>query len=148
MTKSLVVAVALLAGAGLAFQVGFNNTLRAWVGHPIHASLISFASGTLGLLLLACFVRTDLPPISQATKGPWWMWLGGMTGVVYIVSAAALSQRVGSVGWLSLIIAGQIVASLLLDHFGLIGFSSHPINAFRVMGVLFLLVGVFLVLKF
>jgi transporter family-2 protein len=75
------------------------------------------------------------------------MWLGGLTGVIYVVSSAALAARLGSAGWLSLVIAGQIVASLLLDHFGLVGFDARPVNALRVAGAFLLLAGVYLVLK-
>lgn len=148
MNKPLVALIALLGGAVLALQVGFNTTLKVRAGHPIHAAFISFATGTIGLALLAWCFRGALAPSSEFAKGPWWMWLGGAAGVMYVVSSSALAYRLGSAGWLSLVIAGQIVTSLVLDHFGLVGFAAHPVNAWRIVGALLLLAGVALVLRF
>jgi transporter family-2 protein len=148
MTKTLVILIALLAGAGLALQVGLNTVLKNRVGHPIHAAFISFGTGTLALAVMAWFVRSDLAPPSHMARGPWWMWLGGLVGTVYVASSAALAYRIGSAGWLGLIITGQILASLFLDHFGLVGFDAHPVNGYRLAGAALLLLGVFLVLRF
>lgn len=145
MNRSLILLIAFLAGCGLAFQVGFNNALRGRIGHPIHAAFISFATGTCALAFMAWSARESF---QNPNPGPWWMWLGGLTGVVYVLSSAALSQRLGSTGWLGLVIAGQVLASLILDHYGLIGFSAHPIHPLRLAGAGLLLAGVYLVLRF
>ncbi len=145
MNRSLIILIAFVAGCGMALQVGFNNTLKARAGHPIFAALVSFGTGTLVLVVLAWTARGSL---TAPVKGPWWMWMGGMTGVFYVISSAALSQRLGSAGWLSVIIAGQIFASLILDHYGLVGFSTHPAHPLRLAGAALLLLGVYLVLRF
>lgn len=147
MTRAAVILIALLAGAGMALQVGFNSTLKERVGHPFHAALISFASGTVLLGVLSWSARGHWAPVSRAAAGPWWMWLGGCTGVVYVASSAALANRVGGAAWLGMIIAGQLIASLVLDHYGLLGFSAHPINPLRIAGAGLLLLGAYLLLK-
>ncbi len=141
------IAVALAAGAALASQVGMNNALRARLGHPVIAALVSFGVGTLALALYLAALRPGLPDRGAFLGGPRWMWLGGLVGAAYVASAAAFAQRLGAGAWLALVIAGQILASVALDHFGLLGFTPHPASIWRVVGVVLLLAGVVLVLR-
>ena len=139
-------AVALASGVALAVQVGMNNTLRARMGHPILAALISFAIGTAALGLIVLAMRPRLPDRSAFSTGPSWMWGGGLVGAIYVASAAAFAARLGAAAWLGLIVAGQIVASLILDHFGLVGFPRRPLTPTKLAGALVLLLGVAMVL--
>jgi bacterial/archaeal transporter family-2 protein len=139
--------VALLSGAALACQVGFNSELRARLGHPLLAALASFAVGTALLALYALAARPALPEAGRLARAPWWAWLGGVVGAGYVAAAAAFGARLGASAWFALVVTGQVLASLALDHFGLIGFPPHPLGAARVVGVLLLLAGVALVLR-
>jgi transporter family-2 protein len=140
--------LAFLAGAGLALQVGFNNALRARLGHPLTAALVSFGSGTIALAVFVLIMRAPLGLPPRDEFGPWWIWLGGLVGALYVASAAAYASRLGAAAWMALVIAGQLLASLVLDHVGLVGFAPHPINALRLLGAALLLAGVVLVLSF
>src|SRR5262245_34069139 len=122
------VAAALVSGAGLALQVGLNNELRSRLGHPIAAAVASFAIGLVALLLAAAPLRPSLPPAAELRRGPWWMWFGGIVGAVYVGCSAAFARRLGAAGWLGLIIAGQLLTSLVLDHYGLISFPRQPVS--------------------
>src|SRR5262249_33612877 len=140
---------ALICGGLLAIQVGANATLRARLGHPIVAALVSFLIGTLGLLAyLAVRPPASWPTREGLRQGPWWVWTGGLLGAVYVASAAALAPKIGAAGWLGLIVAGQVLASIVLDHYGLVGFAVHPINTWRLIGATLLVIGVGLVLRF
>ncbi len=139
--------IALASGAALAVQVGMNNALRARVGHPMLAALVSFAVGTTVLAVYALIARPSLPDRSALVEGPSWMWLGGVVGAVYVACAAAFAARLGAAAWLALIVTGQILASLVMDHFGLVGFPRRPISPTRLIGALLLLIGVAMVLK-
>lgn len=139
--------IALLCGAGLALQVGFNSALKERLGHPIPAALGSFGTGLLGLLIYALVIRPPWPDAAALSGGPGWIWLGGLVGACYIVAAASLATRLGAAGWLALIVAGQLLTSVLLDHFGLVGFPRHPVTPWRVAGATLLLIGVTIVLK-
>jgi transporter family-2 protein len=140
------VMVALASGAALAVQVGMNNTLRGRVGHPMLAAWISFVIGTTVLTLYLLFARPGWPDRSRFGNAPWWMFGGGLVGAVYVAASATFASRLGAAAWLGLIVSGQILASLALDHFGLVGFSRRPITLMRIAGVLLLLAGVALVL--
>ena len=70
-----------------------------------------------------------------------------MVGACYIMAAVAYSSKLGAAGWLGLVVAGQVVTSVVLDHFGLVGFAVHPLNFWRGVGVALLLAGAAIVLR-
>ncbi len=143
----LYAATALLSGAALAVQVGLNNGLRGRMGHPVPAAFTSFATGTMALLAFGLAVRPPWPRASSLARGPWWIWLGGAVGAAYIMAAVAFSGRLGAAGWVGAVVAGQILTSVMLDHFGLVGFDVHPVGTWRAVGVVLLLAGAAIVLR-
>ena len=140
-------AVALLAGAALAVQVGVNNGLKTRLEQPIAASITSFATGTLALVLYWFASRSSWPSGDHWKGGPWWIWLGGSFGAVYIILTVTFSPRLGAGGWVGVVVTGQIVTSVILDHFGLLGFQEHSISWIRLGGVAMLLAGAAVVLR-
>jgi bacterial/archaeal transporter family-2 protein len=140
--------VCLLAGALMPLQAGVNAQLARWVGHPVTASLISFAVGTLALFAYTTATRPQLPTLSALASAPWWVWVGGLFGSVFVTAAAAFAPRLGAATFISITIAGQVLVSILLDHFGVVGFAARPVTAPRLLGALLLVAGVLLVRKF
>lgn len=147
MMKFLLPMIALGSGAALAVQVGMNNMLRARIGHPILAALASFGIGLAALCGIVLVSRPAWPDRSQLLGSPWWAWGGGLVGAVYVASAAAFASRLGAASWLGLIVTGQIVASLVMDHYGLVGFPYRPITLWKVAGAVLMLAGVTMVLS-
>lgn len=141
------VVVALVSGVALACQVGFNTGLRSRMGSPIVAALVSFLIGTGCLIVLMFIQRPAWPDRASLVRAPWWIWMGGVVGAVYVASAAAFASKLSAAGWLSLIVTGQIVASLVLDHYGFIGYPRVPITPWRVFGAVLLLAGVVIVVR-
>jgi bacterial/archaeal transporter family-2 protein len=139
--------LALLSGAALAVQVGLNNGLKERMDQPVQAALISFATGTLALFAFTLALRPGWPRASSLAGSPWWIWLGGVVGASYIMLTITFSGRLGAAGWLGVVVTGQILTSVLLDHYGLVGFASHPATPWRWMGVGLLLAGAAIVLK-
>jgi bacterial/archaeal transporter family-2 protein len=139
--------LALLSGAALALQVGLNNGLRERMAHPVPAALTSFATGTLALFAFALVLRPGWPKGSNLAIGPWWIWLGGVVGASYMIVTVTFSNRLGAAGWLGVVVTGQVLTSVLLDHFGLVGFAVHPVSPWRVVGVGLLLAGAAIVLR-
>ncbi len=139
--------LALLSGAALAVQVGLNNGLRGRMGHPIPAAFTSFATGTLALLVFGLALRPAWPRASSLAGSPWWIWLGGVVGASYIMVTVTYSNRLGAAGWLGVVVTGQILTSVLLDHFGLVGFEVHRVTPWRLVGVGLLLTGAVVVLR-
>ena len=140
--------VCLLAGALMPLQAGINAQLARWVGHPVSASLVSFAVGTLALFAYALATRPQVPTLASVAAAPWWAWVGGLCGAVFVTAAAAFAPRLGAATFISITIAGQVLVSILLDHFGVVGFAARPVTAARLLGALLLVAGVLLVRKF
>lgn len=143
MTGALVV-VALLAGAVLPMQAAINAQLRYAVGSPVLAALISFTVGTVSLLTYALVARTPLPDGRLVAQAPWWAWSGGLLGAAYVFAAVVVTPRLGVAALLGLALAGQSIAALIMDHYGLLGLAVRPLSGARVAGVICLVVGVVL----
>ena len=135
--------VAVLIGAILPLQGLVNARLGAHIGGPVSAAFVSFVVGTamLGLYLLA--TRTPVA-LQGSLKLPAWIWAGGVFGAVYVACFTLLLPRVGAAGMICLAVLGQVTASLLLDHFGVLQ-AAKPVDGMRILGALLVLAGVLLV---
>ena len=128
-------------------QVGVNVQLRNSLGDPITSTLASFVVGSAGLLAYALVTRAPWPTASSFSQVPAWQWTGGLLGAVYVVSTILVGPRLGAATLLSLVVAGQMIAAILLDHHGLLGFAQHAVNLWRVLGALLLIAGTVLILR-
>ena len=137
--------LAVIAGAVVPFQSAINANLGRGLGHPLWATLASLLVSILVLLPVILALRLPLPSLGFITKAPLWMWTGGAFGVCYISLALVLLPKLGASGFIALAMAGQILASLLLDHFGLFGLVERQLTAPRLLGVLMLIGGVVLI---
>ncbi|WP_339529126.1 DMT family transporter [Pseudomonas mucidolens] len=137
--------LAVIAGAVVPFQSAINANLGRGLGHPLWATLASLMVSILVLLPVLLALRLPLPDLGFITKAPLWMWTGGAFGVCFISLALVLMPKLGASGFIALALAGQILASLLLDHFGLFGLVERQLTAPRVLGALMLLGGVLLI---
>lgn len=81
------------------------------------------------------------PNPGAALQGPIWWWLGGVAGVVYVTAALVLTPRMGAGGFIVAVIAGQMLASMLIDHFGLMGLPVKPVTLVRLVGMGLILAG-------
>jgi transporter family-2 protein len=144
-TTTLFILMALFAGFSVPTQAGINAQLVHWTRSPVLASTISFAVGTLTLIVYALATRISLPSLATAGHHPWWVWCGGALGAFFVTATIILVPKLGATTMVTSILAGQMVASLLLDHFGLLGYPVHPISMARVLGVLLVGVGVWLI---
>jgi transporter family-2 protein len=144
--------LAFLGGIFLSFQVAVNTQLRIWAGNSIQAMFISvfFSFCTAGLVLLFYTFTSNLPwpSLERFLRAPVWIWTGGILGALYVWLTIFLAQKLGATVLLGLIVAGQFIASLMIDHHGLLGFPHHPINLWRTLGVMLLITGVILIRRF
>ena len=140
-------AVTALVGAMLALQVGMAGTMRSYVGSPMAAALVNFAVGTMFLVVAVALGRGSLAVVAQAGAAPWWAWGAGILGGLYITASAALGSTLGGATFIALIVAGQMIAALALDHYGLLGFPVRPLDAWRVSGALLVIGGMFLLAR-
>ena len=137
---------ALVAGALIALQFGVNAALRGFLGGSVFfATLVSYAVGTLASLCCLLALRPTLPTWGRVAAVPWWAWTGGAIGVGYVTASVLLAPKLGATYLIILVVAGQLVTSVLLDHFGLIGYAVRPFNTWRALGCVLLVAAVFLI---
>ena len=147
MNMALLYLLTMLAGAGIGVQAGINSQLNvAWAKNPILTAFASFLVGTLGLLIYLMAARVPWPPL-PAKIVPW-HWTGGLLGAFFVLIAIYAAPRLGATTMIALILAGQIGMSLILDHFGLIGFAEKSLTWQRVLGAFLVGSGVFLIRRF
>lgn len=144
----LIGGVALATGVGmlLPLQALINARLGQESAGPLFASFASFLVGTLVLALALLATRTPLPEARTLTALPAWVWLGGAIGAAFVLCATVLVPKLGAAGLICLIVFGQLLGSLLFDHFGVLG-QVRPADAWRVIGALLVAVGAVLVLR-
>jgi transporter family-2 protein len=138
-------AFGLAAGAMLPIQFGVNAQLARWVDSPLRATLVSFAVGTLVLVVAALPLLRGWPGAAKLGAAPWWIWVGGALGAFYVLGSIVTAPRLGAVTLVAVILAGQAAASLVIDHFGWVGFPEHAVTPGRLLGVALLAAGVVLV---
>jgi len=139
---------AVTAGAMLPFQFGINSVLARYVEGAARASLVSFAVGMVALLVAVLVFFRGAPSGAKLASAPWWVWVGGVLGAFYVLGSVVTAPKLGAATLVALILAGQAVASLTVDHFGLVGFTENPITPGRLVGIGLVALGVVLVRVF
>ena len=133
-----------IAGGLVALQAPTNALLAKAGGSAILAALISFSVGTVALL--AVWAASGNRPGTAAFSGlPWYAWVGGLYGAVFVAVAAYAAPKIGVASLITIGIAGQIAMALWLDHVGAMGLPREPIGLGRLMGALLVIAGVVLV---
>lgn len=135
--------IAVFAGSIVPFQAASNAMLGRSLGHPLWATLVSLLVSICVLLPILFAARVPTP--ANALQGPWWIWLGGVAGVAYITAALLLTPKLGASGFIVCVIVGQVVASLIIDHFGLMGLAVKPATLGRIAGVALIVMGMLVV---
>jgi len=140
------VALLLSAFAGMlvAMQPPINSRLGREVG-TFAAATISFFVGTVALLVVALIAGGNHP--GKLGSVPWWGFLGGFIGAVFVASSLVTVRSLGAGGAVAATVAGQLTASVVLDRVGAFGLTEKPITAGRIVGVLLLAAGVLLIVR-
>ncbi len=148
MTNSIYYILAICAGLALTAQAGVNSQLRTSLGNPVMAALISFMIGTFALMIyVLLFQRESIEVLTNLQSISWYKWTGGLIGALFITSVIIIAPKIGAANTAALIVAGQILFALFLDHFGLLGFIQHTFNMMRLAGAALLIAGVFMILR-
>ena len=139
---------ALASGALITCQVGSNSQLKKSLGQPLPALLVNYVLGIAAVFLYAVARRVSVPPLEKALEAPWWGWLGGLFGAVYGLAAIVLASQLGAATLTALVVTGQLVCSVILDHFGWMSFDVHPASFGRVVGCALIILGLTFISKF
>jgi len=148
MNPTLLAMIAVVfGGAATALQAPTNARMMTAVGSPVNAAFVSFAVGTAALGILAVLLQAK-PDMAASRALPWYAWVGGLYGAIFVVAAAWGVPRLGVATTITLMVAGQLLLSVGLDHFGAMGVPKQTISWGRVAGVLMVLGGVLMVRRF
>lgn len=135
------------AGMSVALQQVLNASLRVQIESPWWAGFVSYFVGCVAMLIVALFVSgptLSLAPLSPAPSA-WVPWIGGLFGAFFIAVVILMMPKLGAAYVLCLIVVGQMVGSMLFDHFGLFGLQQQSISLARAGGAALLVGGVILI---
>jgi transporter family-2 protein len=138
--------LALTAGVMGALQIAILGALGGRVGE-LEASAYAFVLTAVAGVTILLLTRQSLSGLADAARQPWWMTVGGLTGVGIVLSLVIAGPRIGIVSATALLIAGQLATASLIDRFGWFGTERVPLHATRVTGIAFLAIGAFLTLR-
>jgi bacterial/archaeal transporter family-2 protein len=141
------IALAAVAGASIPFNAAFNARLGVAGASPIHASLISFGIGTLTIAAYA-FATRQTVSWSGFVAAPWYAWLGGVFGAFSLTAIILTFPKLGPGLGFGLVVAGQLIVSVFLEHFGVLVAQPHPISVLRLLGLALVFGGVALIRMF
>lgn len=134
----------ILAGAVGALQPIINANLANRTG-ILESAFVSFLVGTLALGGVVLVIRQgDLRGVAGA---PWWQLTGGFLGAFFVTMFIVAVPRIGTAAAMAAVIASQLLAGVVLDHFGLLGGRQIPVDMVRIAGILLLFGGAALVLR-
>lgn len=143
----LLLCVGVLVGCLLPWQPVINGRLGVELGSTLWSGFVSFLGGAL---LLGCLVHLQggvLWRWQKLTQVPLWTLTGGVLGTTFVLASIYLVPRVGATAMGVSFIVGQLMMSLLMDHYGWAGLAVRPMDGTRMLGVLLLFLGLALVLK-
>tara|TARA_R110002167_G_scaffold318488_2_gene524124 strand:- start:18882 stop:19325 length:444 start_codon:yes stop_codon:yes gene_type:complete len=147
MEKFIWIIMAFIAGSFLPIQSSMNNKLAKTGGSPVHASMISFA---IGLLALVIYILLTSQNVSlKGIKGaPTYAWIGGILGAFYVTIIVIAFPKIGPGLTFGLVVTGQMLISMLMEHYQIMGAQQIPISIGRIMGMLLIISGVIIMKKF
>jgi len=142
------IVLAILAGMALPLQGAINSKLASFMHNPFLSALISFTIGTIALLIYVLVSRIPLSQLSGVREAPMITWIGGLLGAFFITATLLTVPKLGVALTFSLVILGQMIVTLPMDHFGLLGVMVRSITWPRILGVVLVIAGTILILRY
>lgn len=147
MDKVIWIIMVAIAGALLPVQAGLNTKMGKEIASPVWASLISFVVGAIALLIYVAITKNSFQ-LSGFKTVPAYTWIAGALGAFYVTVVVLAFPKLGPALTFGLVVAGQLLISLFLDHFNILVHQQHSINIYRIIGMLLIVGGVVLIRKF
>jgi len=147
MNKIIWITLAFLSGAFLPIQAGLNAKLGKTVESPVYASMLSFVIGTLGLITYILITKQSMS-WAGVREAPAHVWIGGLLGAFYVTVIILAFPKLGPGLTFGLVVAGQMIISILLEHFNILVAQQNSISFMKVLGVLLVVVGVIIIRRF
>ena len=141
----MLVGAALGVGAFVPIQTAVNDRLRASIGAPIPTAFVSVFSAFLCAVIIALVVSGGSLDLARAAGEPWWVWIGGIMGVIFITGNVIIFPKLGVVETIVIPILGQVIMALAIDHFALFGAVENRISFWRLVGAAVVIAGIVMV---
>ncbi|MCZ2342061.1 MAG: DMT family transporter [Bacteroidales bacterium] len=130
------------AGACIAMQASANNRFRQHLDDPLWTAYLSVCGTIAFSTLVMLILRFPAPSLAAVAGTRWWYWIGGPLGALIVLAGATLVRHLGAAAFIALVVAGQLLAALVLDHYALMGLPENPITGKRLLGAVFVILGV------
>lgn len=134
-------------GCFIPFQGIITSNLAQKIQHPYGAAFINFLGGLSLFALAIALSPIAFPSYKKVITIPWYLFTGGLIGSLFIFGAVFALPKIGASAFFGQIVLGQLLMTLIVDHYGVFGLPIHKIDSLRVIGVSFLITGAFLILK-
>jgi transporter family-2 protein len=144
--RGLAVGLTASVGALIALQAPINSELGKNVG-SIQGAFVSFAIGTVVLAVFAALAKGGFSKLPEAKNLSWYYLTGGVLGAAYVTTVLVTVRDLGAGGVTAATIAGQLSASVALDQLGILGLPKDPVTVSKVVGIVLLAAGVFLIVR-
>lgn len=139
--------LATAAGAAISIQAAANASLRANLNDVRWATFFSITGTILTAVVVMLFLRPTLPSPAAIRSAPWWNWIGGPLGALIVLSGAALTPKLGAAAFIAAVVGGQLLSSVLMDHFAWMDLQHQSITLTRAIGVALVFTGVLLITR-
>lgn len=138
---------AVFVGLMMPVQAGLNAELTRLLNHPLIGAFISLVTGSIALFFILLIQGFPFQELKRIGEVPPVLFFGGILSALFVSSAIFFIPRMGATSMIAALITGQLLMSVVIDHYGLLGLASYPLNLTRVLGVFLLFAGLFLVVK-
>lgn len=143
----VLLATAILIGTLMPIQAGINAELTRFLRHPYLAAIISLVTGATALSLILVFQGVPALEFKRLLETPPRLFLGGILGAIFVSSSMFFIPRMGATAMIAAFVTGQLLMSIVIDHYGLLGLNSQPLSLSRLVGIILLFTGLYLVIR-
>lgn len=139
--------LAFLSGALLPIQAGLNTKLGKAAANPVYAAMLSFIVGIIGIIIYILVTRQTVswPGVKDA---PAYTWVGGLMGAFYVTVTILAFPKLGPGLTFGLVVAGQMILSVILEHYNILVAQQNQISFMKVLGIILVIAGVVIIRKY
>jgi bacterial/archaeal transporter family-2 protein len=139
--------LALITGALIPVQASTNAAFSKSIGNPYITGVVVLLIGLIAALLFITLSKTQVPALAQLKSAPLYSYAGGLIVCTYVIMITVITPKLGVANSIGLIVTGQIICAVIIDHFGLFGATVRMIDAQRLIGAVMMIGGIYLVMK-
>lgn len=139
------VALSIAVGAVFPFQAGVNSMIGRQLGAPLYGGLTNTLVASATFVVAILILRPGLPHLKAASEAPLWAWSGGVMGAAMVFGSLFIAPKIGASSFITATIAGSLLASLIVDHFGILNFPVSEAGLMKISGIAMVFVGMLIV---